>query len=117
MKTEKVKGENAVNPEVKEMLENLKKKALEIGKVVKDDALVGMQMGKHKAKELDLERQKLTKLLAVGKRVVLLYKKGKLQTDELNALCEQIVKVDKDIARQKTAFTQEKKKLKKIPLK
>lgn len=106
-----------MNIEVKELLGDLKKKALEIGKVVKEDALVGMQMGKHKAKELDLDRQKLTMLLTIGKKVVLLYKKGKLQSDELNVLCEQIIKIDKDITRQKTAFTQEKKKLKKIPLK
>lgn len=106
-----------MKPEFGKMLNAFKKKAVEIGKVVKEDALVGAQMGKHKVKELDLERQKLAKLYELGKKVLALHKKGKLVQEELKDLCEQILKMDSEISKQKTAFTIQKKKLKKVPFK
>ncbi len=106
-----------MNPEFEKMLDTFKKKAVAIGKVVKEDAMVGAQMGKHKVKELDMERQKLTKLYEVGKKVLALHKKGILAQEELKGPCEQILKMDKEISRQKIAFTTQKKKLKKLPIK
>lgn len=106
-----------MNPEFEKMLNAFKKRAVEIGKVVKEDALVGAQMGKHKVKELDMERQKLAKLYELGKKVLVLHKKGILVQEELKSFCEQILKMDTEIAKQKTAFTVQKKKLKKLPLK
>ena len=106
-----------MNPEMKSMLNSWKKKALEIGQVVKDDAMVGAQMGKHKVQELNLESQKLAKTLNLGNKALALFKKGKLVQKDLNVICEQIIKMEKDISKQKTAYTQQKNKLKKIPLK
>lgn len=106
-----------MNPEFERMLNAFKKRAVEIGKVVKEDALVGAQMGKHKVKELDMERQKLTKLYELGKKVLALHKKGKLVQTDLKELCEQIVLMDKEISKQKSGYTAEKKKLKKVSFK
>ena len=106
-----------MNPEFERMLGTLKKRAIEIGKVVKEDALVGAQMGKHKVKEFDMERQKMTKLYEIGKKALALYKKGKLAQADLKGLCEQVIKMDKEISKQKSAFTTQKKKLKKVPFK
>ncbi|MBI5555494.1 MAG: hypothetical protein HY920_06570 [Elusimicrobia bacterium] len=106
-----------MNPEFGKMLNAFKKKAVEIGKVVKEDALSGAQMGKHKVKELDLERQKLAKLYEVGKKALAWHKKGELAQADLKELCGQIVLMEKEISKQKSAFTVQKKKLKKLPLK
>jgi hypothetical protein len=106
-----------MNPEFEKMLDTLKKRAMEIGKVVKEDALVGAQMGKHKVKELDMERQKMAKLYEIGKKALALYKKGKLAQADLKGLCEQVTKMDQEISKQKSAFTAQKKKLKKVPFK
>jgi len=103
--------------ELKAIFDNIKKKALEISKVVGEDAVIGAQMGKHKVQELDLERQKLMKTMSLGTKALSLYKKGKLVQKDLNAICEQIIAMDKSIGKQKTAFAQQKRKLKKIPLK
>lgn len=106
-----------MNPEIKDMLDTFRKKAVQIGKVVKEDALIGAQMGKHKVKELDLERKRLLKFVEIGKKAFALHKKGKLIQKDLAASCEQIDSLEKDISKQKSAFSQQKKKLKKIPLK
>ena len=106
-----------MNPEMKAMLENIKKKAIEISKVVKEDAVIGAQMGKHKVQELDLERKKMMKTMALGNKALTLYKKGKLVQKDLNAISEQIIIMEKQISRQKAAFNTQKKKLKKLPLK
>ncbi|MDD5756540.1 MAG: hypothetical protein PHR23_04600 [bacterium] len=106
-----------MNQEFEKMLDKVIKKAMEIGKVVKADAIIGTQMGKHKVKELDMERQKLAKLYAIGKKALVLYKRGKLAQADLKGLCEQVVKMDKEISKQKTAFTSQKKKLQKLPIK
>lgn len=106
-----------MNPEFEKMLNAFKKKAVEIGKVVKEDAMVGAQMGKHKVKELDMERQKLALLYELGKKVLGLHKKGKLVQTELKEFCDKIVLMEKEISKQKTSFTNEKKKLKKVSFK
>jgi hypothetical protein len=106
-----------MKPEFEQMFNVFKKKAMEIGKVVKADAMVGAQMGKHKVQELDMERQKLGKLYEIGKKALALHKKGKLAQADLKNLCEQVIKMEKEISKQKSAFTAQKKKLKKVPFK
>lgn len=106
-----------MNPEFEKMLDNVIKKAVEIGKVVKADAIVGTQMGKHKVQELDWERKKMAKLYEIGKKVLALHKKGKLAQTDLKSMCEQVTKMEKEISKQKSAFTSQKKKLKKVSFK
>ncbi len=106
-----------MNPEFERMLDVFKKRAVEIGKVVKADAMVGAQMGKHKVKELDMERQKLGKLFEIGKKALALHKKGKLAQPDLKKLSAQIVLLEKEISKHKASYTTEKKKLKKVSFK
>ncbi len=106
-----------MNPEFEKMLDNVIKKAVEIGKVVKADAIVGTQMGKHKVQELDWERKKMAKLYEIGKKALSLHKKGKLAQADLNSMCEQVNKMEKEISKQRSAFTSQKKKLKKVSFK
>ena len=106
-----------MNPEFEKMLDTLKKRVVEVSKVVKVDAMVGAQMGKHKVQELDWERKKMAKLYEIGKKALALHKKGKLAQADLKGLCEQVFKMEKEISKEKSAYTSQKKKLKKVSFK
>ncbi len=75
-------------------LKKLTEKISEVAKIAKEDATYGLKIGKLKFKELNLEREKLTKFYAIGKRTYKLYQEGLITDKETIELCEQLSKIE-----------------------
>ncbi len=62
----------------------------ETTKLLKQDAIYGIRLGRSKLKELKLEQKKLEKLIEIGRKTYFLYKKGIIKDQELQKLCGQL---------------------------
>jgi|YNPMSStandDraft_1061717.scaffolds.fasta_scaffold01182_13 DNA-binding XRE family transcriptional regulator len=64
-------------------------------KIIKQDAVYGIRLGKLKIKEMKLEQKKLEKLIEIGRKTYQLYKKGLIKEEELQKLCNQLSILEK----------------------
>ncbi len=62
----------------------------DITKIVQQDAIYGVRLGKTKLKELKIEQKKLQKLIEIGRKTYSLYKKGLITDEQLKILCNQL---------------------------
>ncbi|MCX7940807.1 MAG: hypothetical protein N2555_03440 [Endomicrobia bacterium] len=62
----------------------------EVKTILKQDTVYGIRLGQAKIKEIKLEQKKLQKLIEIGRKAYVLYKKGLLKEQELQKLCNQL---------------------------
>lgn len=84
----------------------------ETTKLIKQDAIYGVRLGKTKLKEVRLEQEKLEKLIEIGRKTYLLYKKGVIKDPELQKLCNQLSILEATAKQYHTISEEYKKKIK-----
>jgi len=75
---------------VKNIFENLMHIIKDTAKIVEQDAVYGVRIGKAKIKEMQYEQKKLQQLINIGRRTYFLYKKGEIKDLQLKELCKQM---------------------------
>lgn len=84
----------------------------EVKSILKQDAIYGVRLGKAKIKEIKLEQKKLEKLIEIGRKAYMLYKKGLLKDEELQQLCNQLAILESTARTYHTLAETYKKKIK-----
>ncbi|MFN3551243.1 MAG: hypothetical protein ACK4WJ_05505 [Endomicrobiia bacterium] len=84
----------------------------ETTKLLQQDAIYGIRLGKSKLKEVKLEQKKLEKLIEIGRKTYFLYKKGIIKDPELQKLCNQLSILEQTAKQYHTISEEYKKKIK-----
>jgi len=97
---------------VKQTLQKLSNILNEVKEILQQDIVYGVRFGKAKIKELKLEQKKLEKLIEIGRKTYLLYKKGLIDNQELKQLCNQLSILEAQAKVYHTTSQEYKKKIK-----
>lgn len=97
---------------LKQFTEKVASVVNEVKSILKQDAIYGVRLGKTKIKEIKLEQKKLEKLIEIGRKTYMLYKKGLLKNEELQQLCNQLAILESTARMYHTMSESYKKKIK-----
>lgn len=96
----------------KQLVNKISQLLKETKKLLQQEAIYGVRLGRVKIKELKLEQKKLDKLIEIGRKTYMLYKQGLIKDKELQHLCNQLTILEQSAKMYHTLAQEYKKKIK-----